>query len=81
MPPAAPDELHRRLAHNLRALARARRLPLSHVADRAGVSRAQFWDVAAGRRSPTLRFLARVAAALEVDPAELLARSLRKRGY
>ncbi len=73
------DELHRRLARNLRAIAKARHVTLSHVPDLAGVSRAQFWDVVAGRRSPTLRFLGRVAAALEVDASDLLARAPRGR--
>jgi transcriptional regulator with XRE-family HTH domain len=82
MPPARPgDELHRRLARNLRALARARRVPLSHLADRAGVGRTQLWDLMAGRRSVTLRWLERVARALEVDPADLLAPDqARRRG-
>jgi hypothetical protein len=38
-----------------------------------GVSRAHFWNVMKGRRSPTLRWIARLAVALEVDPSELIA--------
>jgi transcriptional regulator with XRE-family HTH domain len=76
---ASRDELHRRLARNLRAIAMARGVTLTHVPDLAGVSRAQFWNVMTGRSSPTLRFLGRVAAALEVDASELLAHPSRGR--
>jgi transcriptional regulator with XRE-family HTH domain len=73
------DETHRRVAARIRALARQRRIPLSHVADRAGVSRTQLFDVLAGRKSPTLAWLVKLAAALDVDVAELLAVSRARR--
>jgi len=57
----------------LRAAARERGLQLTHVPDMAGVSRSHFWDVMAGRKNPTLGWLARVASALQCEPADLLA--------
>ena len=46
---------------------------LTHVPDMAGVSRSHFWDVMAGRKNPTLGWMARVASALQCEPADLLA--------
>ncbi|MBI5487415.1 MAG: helix-turn-helix transcriptional regulator [Deltaproteobacteria bacterium] len=57
----------------IRDLATARHVPVSHLPDRAGVARSHFWDVMAGRKSPTLKWLAKIAATLDVDPAALLA--------
>ena len=67
------DELHRRLADRIRARARERRIVLTHLPDLAGVGQSQFWNVLAGRKSPTLRWIGRVAAALEIDAGTLLA--------
>lgn len=67
------DQLHQRFVERLRAAARARKIRLTHVADHAGVSRSHFWDVLAGRKSPTLGWLAEVAGALRCEPSELLA--------
>lgn len=66
------DELHRRVAVRIRALAKAKGLPLSHLADRAGVSRSHFWEVLRCGRSPTLSWLNEVAKVLEVDVVALL---------
>ena len=51
-----------------------RKIPISHLPDRAAVARSHFWEVLAGRKSPTLAWIGRIATALEVDPAELFAR-------
>ncbi len=67
------DELQLRVVARIRECAEARGVQLSHVADRAGVSRSHFWDVLAGRKSPTLKWLVAVAEALEVDAGDLLA--------
>jgi hypothetical protein len=56
-----------------RAFAEARSIPISHVPDRAGVSRTHFWDVMAGRESPKVEWLAKVGYALGVDAGDLLA--------
>lgn len=66
------DQIHRRFVERLRAAAKARRLQLTHVPDLAGVSRSHFWDVLAGRKSPTLWWVGEVAGALRCEPAELL---------
>ena len=61
------------LATNLRALATEKKLTLTALADFAAVSRAQLFNVLAGKMSPTLDWLAKVASALDVEPWELLA--------
>jgi transcriptional regulator with XRE-family HTH domain len=66
------DDLHRRLVRQIKAQAKKRKIALTHIPDRAGVSRSQFWDVLAGNKSPTLRWLGKVADALGVDAALLL---------
>lgn len=66
------DDLHQRLADNIRRITEELGIVLTHLPDRAGVSRAHFFNVLAGRKSPTLSWLAKVAAALGVDPLELL---------
>ena len=58
------------VAH-IKALAADKNLALSLVADLAGVARSHFWEVMAIRRSPTLNWIERVAAALEIAPALL----------
>ncbi|HZS40851.1 MAG TPA: helix-turn-helix transcriptional regulator [Polyangia bacterium] len=71
------DALHKRLAQNIRARARALGIPLTHLADRAGVSRANLWTVLNGGNSPTLKWMAKVADALDCDAAELVAKTPR----
>ena len=66
------DEVHRRLVMAIRAIAKARGVQLTHVPDLSGVSRSHFWDVLAGRKSPTVSWLSKVAAALRCEPFELL---------
>jgi transcriptional regulator with XRE-family HTH domain len=66
------DEIRQRVNRRIRELARKNRIAVTHLPDRAGVSRSHFWDVLRGKRSPTLKWLVRVANALDVDPAELL---------
>lgn len=75
------DELHRRVAARIRSLARARGILVTHLPDRADVSRAHYFHVLACKKSPTLAWLERIAAALDVDPVELLREEPRgKRG-
>jgi len=66
------DEVHKRLVINVRAAAKARGVQLTHVPDLAGVSRSHFWDVRAGRKSPTVAWLTKVAVALRCEPSDLL---------
>jgi len=66
------DEVHERLVRHIKELAGARKMPLSHIPDRAGVGRTHFWAVLSGKSTPTLAWMVKVSAALEVEPAELL---------
>lgn len=68
------DELHQRVVRRIRALARERKIPVSHLPDRADVARSHFFDVLAGRKSPTLAWLQRIAVALDVDAGDLVAK-------
>lgn len=61
------------MAANIRALAETRGMPLSLLADFAGVSRAHFFDVLALRKDATLSWLTKVALALGVDVSDLVA--------
>ena len=60
------------LAENIRRAARVRRLGMNRLSDLAGVSRAQLYAVLAGRSSPSLEWLCKIADALELDPSALL---------
>lgn len=66
------DAAHERLAERIRTLAEQRGIPLSHVADRAGVGRAHMYDILAGRASPSLTWLVKIASVLEVEPGDLI---------
>lgn len=68
----AHDSLLTTVAARVRELSAERGVTLTHVADFSGRSRSHFWDIMAGRKSPTLRWLVGVAQALEVEPWELL---------
>jgi len=70
--PRSVDHLRADVIANIRAHASQRNVPLSLLADFAGVSRAHFFDVLAGRKDPTLTWLAKVAAALGIDVSDLL---------
>ncbi len=75
-PPEIPNlvrELRERLRDNIRRLAARRGWSMQMVADRAGVSRSQLFNVLGCRASPRLDWVARVALVLEVEVAELLA--------
>lgn len=64
--------LRRVLARNLRAVAQRRGLALGAIADFAGVSRSQIYDVVACRKAATVDWIAKVAAALGVGAHRLL---------
>ncbi len=49
-------------------------MALSHLADHAGVTRSHFWNVLAGKKSPTLQWLGKIAKALGVDVEDLVVR-------
>jgi transcriptional regulator with XRE-family HTH domain len=66
------DELRARVGSRIRELAERRKIPISDLPARAGVSRAHLFAVLRGSKSPTIDFLNRLANALECDPHELL---------
>lgn len=64
--------LEKTLARRLREVAEEKGKPLYIVAELAGFSRPAFWAILKREASPTLKTVQRLAAALEVDPLELL---------
>jgi transcriptional regulator with XRE-family HTH domain len=66
------DDLHKQMVSRVRAAARKRRWSANQLADFAGVSRGYLSDVLAGKKSPTLRTLGKLAAALELAAGDLL---------
>lgn len=70
---ATVDELHRRVVRHIRERAKRGKIPVTHLPDRAGISRSHFFEVMAGRKSPTLKWLGKLAAALGVDAGDLVA--------
>lgn len=78
--PVEPDELRARLAGRIRELAKRKKLRLTELADRAGVSRGHLWAVLGGEKAATIDYLCRIAKVLEVDPAELLRRPKSTKG-
>jgi hypothetical protein len=50
---------------------------ITHLPDRAGISRSTFFYVMKGKVSPTVRWLDQVASALACDVADLLAKPAR----
>jgi transcriptional regulator with XRE-family HTH domain len=60
-------------ATNLRAVRRARGMSQVDLANTAGLSMRYIGRLERGEKAPTLTTLAAVAAALSVEPAELLA--------
>lgn len=71
-PPLTAEDLRLRMVQRIRALAADRRMSLAELARVSGVSRAALQAILAGRRSPTLDTIAKLANALRVDPIELL---------
>jgi transcriptional regulator with XRE-family HTH domain len=69
------DVLHRRLARRIREIADEREIPLSHLADRAGVTRSHLAKVLAGGSSPTVAWLDKIARVLGVDVDDLLTKT------
>jgi transcriptional regulator with XRE-family HTH domain len=67
-----PARLEDLLAKRLRQVAKEKGVPLSHVADRAGLARSYFWLLLDGSSSATLAAVQRLAEALEVEPLTLL---------
>lgn len=69
-------EIRNAVARNIRSLADRRGIALNALADFAGVSRSQLFNVLAGASSPSIDWITRVATALGVEPWQLLAGEL-----
>lgn len=67
-----PAELRDVIGRNVRSLAAAQGLSLNRLADLAGISRSAFYRVLAAEASPTSDTICYIAAALNVDPHQLL---------
>jgi DNA-binding phage protein len=66
-------EIQRLLARNIRALAKKKRIKLTHLADFADTGKSQLFRVLACETSPSLRWIVKMATALDAEPWELLA--------
>ena len=64
--------IHELVSENLRRLTEKKGLPLTVVADRAGLDRREFFEVVAGEREGDFEWLRKVAEALDVEISELL---------
>lgn len=69
---ATEEDLYQRLALNVRRLREAAGLTLEQAAERSGMYWRHWQKVEAGEVNATLRTLARLGLALEVDPGELI---------
>ena len=65
------DALHRTLTKNIRSLMAKRRLSVNRLADFSGVGRGRMSETLAGKSSPTVRTLGRIAEALDVSVRDL----------
>lgn len=72
MPTPSLEEVRARVAARIREIATRKGLVLIHVADAAGVSRSQFWNVLRGDTAASLDVLTKIAGALNVDPVALV---------
>jgi transcriptional regulator with XRE-family HTH domain len=60
-------------AARMQAVRRDRRWSLQDLADRSGISYPALWRLEAGESGPTLAYAVRIASALEVPLAEMVA--------
>ena len=67
-----------RVAHILRQERERRGLSMNRVAERAGLSQQMVSYVEREMRNPTLETLLRIAAALEIDLAVILAQAIKQ---
>lgn len=79
MPTVTPEQLRERVAARIREIAKRKGITLAALADRAGVSEGGLHLALSGKSGPTINFLAKVAAALDVDPDELVKRYRKPR--
>lgn len=75
--PAVDIELRRALARNVRRVREGSGLTLHDAAERAEIHWRHWQKVEAGEANATLTTLAKIATALDVDPADLLTKPPR----
>jgi len=63
--------VHRALSARIRELTRKRRWSVNQLADFSQVGRGSLSDMLAGKKSPTVRTLVKIAKALEVEVRDL----------
>lgn len=66
------DSLHREIGRRIEAAMKRKKLSANKLADFAGIGRGSLSEILNGSRSPTVRTLAKLAAALEVEVRDLL---------
>ena len=66
-------EIRQRLAQNLRRLRTEKGWSQEEYADRAGIHRTYISDIERGARNPTIMIVEKLAQALDVKAAELIA--------
>lgn len=71
-------DLNDLVATNLRRARNARALSQEELADKCGLSARYVGSIERGKASPTITVIARVAAALEIDPRDLFEGWLKK---
>jgi transcriptional regulator with XRE-family HTH domain len=67
-----PDELHRRFGETLRDLRMEKGLSQEQLAHQSELTRNYVSDLERGRKSPSLRTIARIAKTLGIPPHALL---------
>lgn len=72
-----PDEVHARIASQIRTRVAAKGMSLRTLAESVGTSPSHLWAILGGSRSPTMAWLCRVAEVLGCDPSELVKKPRR----
>lgn len=72
------DKLQQIFVDRVREAAKEQNMPISHLPDVAEVGRAHFYLVMKGTRSPTLRWMGKIANALDTPLHELLEPDTKK---
>lgn len=70
------DDIQRVVGRNLRMLRKSKKLTQEALRDATQVSQQYLSELEAGKRNPSIQLVAKLAAALGVEPMELLRRDL-----
>jgi transcriptional regulator with XRE-family HTH domain len=66
------DALHREIARRITAAMKRKDMTVNKLADFAGLGRGSMSEILRGKRSPTVKTLAKIAAALDVEVRDLM---------